>query len=108
MTRTRTPIPPHPALTILEFPTPTPSNTLIRTYRHANTSSPLPLFIYMHGGGFVTGSLDTDERICRALALALPVLVVSVEYRLAPEWPFPAGLEDCWEVRKFTHISKKR
>ena len=48
------------------------------------------------GGGFAFGSLDSHDSICRAYANAFEALVVSVAYRLAPEDPFPAGLEDCY------------
>ena len=48
------------------------------------------------GGGFAFGSLDSHDSICRAYADAFKALVVSVAYRLAPENPFPAGLEDCY------------
>ena len=57
---------------------------------------PLPVLVFFHGGGWVVGSLEEVDRFCRALCQEAPVLVVSVDYRLAPEHPFPAGLEDCW------------
>ncbi len=51
--------------------------------------------LWIHGGGFVGGSLDSVESTCRAIARRGGVVVVSVDYRLAPEHPFPAGLDDC-------------
>jgi acetyl esterase len=54
----------------------------------------LPGLIYFHGGGLVAGSLDTHDRVARALACAGALRVASVDYRLAPEHPFPAALED--------------
>lgn len=54
-----------------------------------------PVCIYLHGGGHVAGSVDVYDPICRKLALASGNLVVSVEYRLAPEYPYPTGLNDC-------------
>ena len=62
---------------------------------------PLPVLVFFHGGGWVVGNLETHDDICRVLARAVPALVVSVDYRLAPEHPFPAGVEDsyaalCW------------
>lgn len=57
---------------------------------------PLPILVFYHGGGWVLGSLETHDDLCRALARAVPALVISVEYRLAPEDPFPAGLEDSY------------
>jgi acetyl esterase len=55
-----------------------------------------PTLIYFHGGGFVYGDLDSHDAICRRLANAGDLRVISVEYRLAPEHPFPAAPEDAW------------
>ena len=57
---------------------------------------PLPVLVYFFGGGWVLGSLDAVDSVCRRLANTTPCAVVSVSYRLAPEHPFPAGLEDCY------------
>ncbi len=57
---------------------------------------PLPITVYMHGGGYVVGDLDTQDMIARALCAWAESIVVSVDYRLAPEHPFPAGLEDAF------------
>jgi acetyl esterase/lipase len=65
----------------------------LRLYRGL-TKSPAPLALYAHGGGFVTGNLDTDHSHCVDLARAAGCLVVSVDYRLAPEHPCPAALDD--------------
>ena len=51
----------------------------------------LPVFLFFHGGGWVTDCIDNYERICARLASATEHIVVSVEYRLAPEHPFPTG-----------------
>ncbi|HEV3282017.1 MAG TPA: alpha/beta hydrolase fold domain-containing protein [Acidimicrobiales bacterium] len=61
----------------------------------------LPAIVYFHGGGWVSGDLDTHDPLCRILALASGCLVVAVDYRLAPEDPFPAAVDDalaayCW------------
>jgi acetyl esterase/lipase len=66
----------------------------VRTYRRRVTSVPLPIVVYAHGGGFVTGNLDTDHAHCVELVRATDCLVVSVDYRLAPENPCPAALDD--------------
>lgn len=58
------------------------------------SGDPVGVLVWAHGGGFLLGTLDTAEATCRALANATNHLVVSVEYRLAPEHPFPAALED--------------
>lgn len=65
----------------------------IRTYRPA--PGDLPVLLWFHGGGYVSGSLDAIDPTCRELAVRTRVQVVSVDYRLAPEHPFPAGLDDC-------------
>lgn len=57
---------------------------------------PFPVTVFMHGGGFVVGDLDTQDMIARALCAWGETLVVSVDYRLAPEHPFPAGPEDAF------------
>lgn len=65
----------------------------LRLYR-GGSGSTTPIVIYAHGGGFVTGNLDTDHGHCVELARAADCLVVSVDYRLAPEHPCPAALDD--------------
>ena len=59
-----------------------------------------PLMIFFHGGGFVTGNIDSYSKVCTRLANKTGHIVLSVDYRLAPEHPFPAGLEDCYAVVK--------
>ena len=60
--------------------------------------APAPLLLYFHGGGFVFGDLDTHDGVCRLLAAASGASVLAVEYRLAPEHPFPAAVEDAWSA----------
>lgn len=72
----------------------------VRAYRPLGTAPP-PAIVYLHGGGFVLGGLDEADGTCRRLANAAACAVLSVDYRLAPEHPFPAALEDayaalCW------------
>jgi acetyl esterase len=58
---------------------------------------PLPVLLYLHGGGFTVGSVATHERLCRHLAHLGRCAVVSLDYRLAPEWKFPTAVEDTWD-----------
>jgi len=67
----------------------------VRVYRPAS-GEPLPGLLWFHGGGWAVGSLDSHDPICRHLALTTPCRVLSVDYRLAPEHPFPAAVDDCW------------
>ena len=57
--------------------------------------------LYFHGGGFVTGNIQTYSKTCDALACNTNSLVIAVDYSLAPEYPFPIGLKECYEVTKY-------
>ncbi|MFD0900828.1 alpha/beta hydrolase [Actinomadura sediminis] len=67
----------------------------VRIYRPVRAAGPTPVLVYFHGGGFVTGGLENEHGRCLAFAGEEGIAVVSVGYRLAPEHPFPAGLDDC-------------
>ncbi|HEU4352836.1 MAG TPA: alpha/beta hydrolase [Burkholderiales bacterium] len=81
----------------------TPSGVLIRAYRPAGTAKTdvLPALVYFHGGGWTIGDLDTHDVLCRQFASGARCEVFSVEYRLAPESPFPAAVEDCIAATEF-------
>ena len=64
-----------------------------RLYRPPSTAL-LPMLVYLHGGGWVAGSVATQDPFCRLLSQAAEIIVVSIEYRLAPEHPYPAAVED--------------
>jgi acetyl esterase/lipase len=68
----------------------------LRVYRPVAAEGPLPALFYIHGGGMVIGGIETEDAIARALCLAVGCAAVSVEYRLAPENPHPAPVEDCY------------
>lgn len=72
----------------------------VRVYR-PDGDPPLPIAVTLHGGGFVHGSLDSHDAVSRRLANASGCVVVSVGYRLAPEHPFPAGVEDAFEATRW-------
>lgn len=69
-----------------------------RLYRPKSAAGCPPVVAFFHGGGFVTGDLDSHEGLCRELAAASQTLVLAVDYRLAPEHPFPAALEDAYDA----------
>jgi acetyl esterase len=76
----------------------------IRIYRPTHQEAVTAGLIYIHGGGFVVGSLDSEHAMVVSLCRDLGILIVSVGYRLAPENPFPAGLEDCYAALCWTAV----
>ncbi|KAF1048713.1 MAG: Carboxylesterase NlhH [Xylophilus sp.] len=62
------------------------------------TGGPLPLLLYTHGGGFTIGSIETHDTLCRELARQAGCMVVSLDYRLAPEHKFPTAANDAWDA----------
>ncbi|POA36254.1 MULTISPECIES: alpha/beta hydrolase [Pseudomonas] len=66
----------------------------LRLYRPHGVAAPMPVLVYFHGGGFVVGSLDSHDGVCREFCRRTPCAVLSVGYRLAPEHRFPTALED--------------
>lgn len=71
-------------------------------FPHKETES---LILFFHGGGWVTGDVDSYNRVCAVTARQTNSIVASVDYRLAPEHPFPAGLMDCYEAAKYLFCS---
>ncbi len=70
----------------------------VRVYRPEPGDRPLPVVVYFHGGGWVFGSVDRNDALGRDLAFRCGAVVVSVDYRLAPEHPFPAAADDAFSV----------
>lgn len=68
----------------------------VRLFRPIGVAEPVPALLWIHGGGFVMGTARQDDRVCRGFSKRLGITVASVEYRLAPEHPYPAPLEDCY------------
>jgi acetyl esterase len=66
----------------------------VRIYR-PTAAMPLSVVVYFHGGGFVIGDIASHDTTCQRLAAGIPALVISVDYRLAPEHRFPAAVDDC-------------
>ena len=73
----------------------------VRIYKPANQSGTLPAFLWIHGGGYIMGDIEMNDVICKYTTLAGDCVTVSVEYRLAPENPFPAPVEDCYAALKW-------
>ncbi|MCU0277401.1 MAG: alpha/beta hydrolase [Candidatus Nanopelagicales bacterium] len=73
----------------------------VRVYRSHRSVGPLPVIVYFHGGGWVVGDLDSHDGSCRMLAGHSGAAVVSVDYRLAPEFPFPGPLDDAWAAFRY-------
>ncbi|MCX5554816.1 alpha/beta hydrolase [Streptomyces sp. NBC_00038] len=74
----------------------------VRVYKPADADGTLPGLLYLHGGGFVLGSVAMFDSHAARIAAEVGAVVVSVEYRLAPEHPFPAGFEDCYAALLWT------
>lgn len=66
---------------------------------------PFPVLMFFHGGGWVIGDIETHDPTCRAMSNAAKCITVSVDYRLAPEHKFPAGVDDCYEATKWTVLN---
>jgi acetyl esterase len=83
------------------------SNVLaVRAYRPV-IDEELPALVFFHGGGWTIGDLDTHDVVCRQLALGARCAVFSVDYRLAPEHPFPAAVDDCFFATRFVFENAK-
>ena len=70
----------------------------VRLFRPAGVHTPAPALLWIHGGGYVLGSPAQDDALCRRLASELGATVAAVRYRLAPQHPYPAALQDCYDA----------
>ena len=75
----------------------------VRIYRPTDATGSLPGILFIHGGGMVMGSLDSEHHTAVGLCDAIRAVVVSVDYRLAPEFPAPAAIEDCYAALLWMH-----
>jgi len=83
-------------------------NIAVRIYRPEKRSAKLPALLWIHGGGYMLGEIDQEDLIANQLTLAANCVTVSAGYRLAPEHPYPAPLEDCYAALKWlaTHADE--
>jgi acetyl esterase len=77
---------------------PARDGTTLAARLYAPSHDPLPVLLYLHGGGFTIGSVQTHDILCRELARLAGIAVLSVDYRLAPEHQFPVAVNDAWDA----------
>ena len=77
------------------------SKIRLRIYKPKSIAAPIPVVVWLHGGGYITGNPEMDDVSCAQYSRELSIAVVSVDYRYAPEHPFPSGLEDCYAALKW-------
>jgi acetyl esterase len=91
--------PPEDVASVVDLTVPTRAGSIAaRAYRGAGAEAVPPILVWYHGGGWVIGDLETADGVCRRLANRTGALVVSVDYRLAPEHPVPAAADDSWDA----------
>jgi acetyl esterase len=93
--------PPEAVGSVTERSVPGPEGDVPTRIYTPTGDGPHPALVFFHGGGWMLGGLETHDALCRALANAAGCVVVAVDYRLAPEHPFPAGLEDCYAATRW-------
>jgi acetyl esterase len=89
-------------LTVRDTVVPGEPDVPVRVYAPASQDGPLPGLLFIHGGGFILGNIAMFDSEAKRIAAEVGVVVVSVEYRLAPEDPYPAGLDDCYAALVWT------
>lgn len=98
----RLPLPVEPVARAEDRSIPGPAGAIpVRVYAAEGVSTPAPALVYFHGGGWVIGSLESHDPFCRALANRTGAVIVSADYRLAPEARYPAAAEDCYAVTRW-------
>ena len=78
-------------------------DVVVRLYKPASSMGPVPAMLWLHGGGFVMGTAQMDQSSNLAIVRELGIAVASVEYRLAPEHPYPAAMNDCYGALRWLH-----
>jgi len=94
---------------VLDVAIPGPAGDIAaRLYAPEHAPAPGPLVVYYHGGGHVVGDLDTHDQVCRFLAREIPARTLSIDYRLGPEHPFPAAVDDALAAFRWAHAEAER
>jgi acetyl esterase len=96
-------LPRAPLARVADFTVPAFDDTPLPARLYARSTERLPVMLYLHGGGFAIGSIETHDSLCRQLALRSGAAVVSLGYRLAPEHRFPVAVEDTWAALRWLH-----
>lgn len=89
-------LPRAPIARVEDIEVPAGDGTMLKARLYAASHDTLPVCLYLHGGGFTIGNLETHDSLCRQLALRSGAAVLALDYRLAPEHRFPCAVDDCW------------
>jgi acetyl esterase/lipase len=106
MAQTATALPEFPGIEVTERRVPGPlgaPDVRVLVYLPKDVPRPLPALLWIHGGGYVIGSADGDDALVKRMVTQVGCAVVSVDYRLAPETPFPGPVEDCYAALKWLY-----
>jgi len=98
-------LPRTPLRRVEGFALPAADGTTLQARLYCDAQDPAPTMLYLHGGGFVIGSLETHDSLCRQLALRSGGAVVALDYRLAPEHRFPTAADDAWSALQWLHAN---
>ena len=91
-----------PGMTVKDAMIPVPGHDVpVRIYRPTDATGALPCILYMHGGGFMKGDLDSSDPIAWGLTHETGAVTISIDYRLTPEHPYPAAFDDCYGVLSY-------
>ena len=104
-----TPVPEDPNIEITDHTASGPAGEIaVRVYSPKNVAKPAPGLVYIHGGGMIMGGLDGEDGTCQMMANRLGAVIASVDYRKAPEDPYPAAPEDCYAAASwvFAHAAE--
>src|SRR3984893_9518145 len=92
---------PMPVAELRDLAIPGPAGPIPARLYRASSGGSLPALVFFHGGGWVVGNVESDGTVCSSLASRAGCVVVSVDYRLAPEHKFPAAVEDCFAATEW-------